>query len=459
MTGPKTATTRPEATATWRNWSGLAEATPRRRSTPAGAADVVRAVERARERGGRVKMPGTGHSFTAIALADDEQLLPHGLSGVRSVDSEALTVTVGAGTPLHVLNHELERRGLSLHNMGDIAEQTVGGATSTGTHGTGGLAASLSAQLAGLELVTGTGEVLTATAEENPDVFRSARVGLGALGILTALTFRVEPLFTLLAHEFPLRWDEALARFDELSAEHHHFEAYWFPHTDRLLAKANDRVLDPGDLPDDPDADSDAGLPGPLPGWRRWWDDDFLANTVFGLANRVGNLRPALIPRINEVSGRALGERTYSDVPHRVFTSPRRVVFREMEYAVPREAGLEALTEVRRWIDASGLRISFPVEVRTTPADDITLSSSSGRDSMYLAFHVNAQTDHTAYFAGVEEVLKAFDGRPHWGKLHTHTAADLAPSYPGWEEFLALRDRLDPDRVFANGYLRRVLGE
>jgi L-gulonolactone oxidase len=389
-------------------------------------------------------MPGTGHSFTGIAAPEGIMLNPARLAGIVAVDREAMTATALAGTPLRVLNASLEALGLSLHNMGDIAEQTVAGATSTGTHGTGGLVASLSAQIAGLELVTGTGEVLRASETENSEVLSVARIGLGALGILTTLTFRVEPLFTLEAREFPMTWEETLDRFDELVEDNHHFEFYWFPHTDRVLAKANNRTLD--------DAE-------PLPRFRRWLDDDFLSNTVFGLTNRLGNARPGLIPRINEIAGRALSARTYSDVPHKVFTSPRTVVFREMEYAVPRSAGLEALREVRRWIDASDLRISFPVEVRTTPADDIALSTSSARESMYLAFHVNAQTDHTAYFAGVEDILRRYDGRPHWGKLHTRTAADLQPAYPRWAEFQSLRDRLDPDRLFANDYLRRVLGD
>jgi len=355
-----------------------------------------------------------------------------------------MTVTALAGTPLHVLNASLEALGLSLHNMGDIAQQTVAGATSTGTHGTGGLVASLSAQLAGLELVTGSGEVLRASPTENADVFAVARVGLGALGILTTLTFQVEPLFTLEAHEFPMSWSEALARFDQLAQDNHHVELYWFPHTDRVLAKEDNRTLDD---------------PRPLGRFRRWLDDDFLSNSVFGLVNKIGNRWPGAIPRLNDLSGRALAERTYSDVPHKVFTSPRTVVFREMEYAVPREAGLDALRAVRRWIDASGLTISFPVEVRVAPADDIALSTASARDSMYLAFHMNAQTDHTAYFTGVEDILRSYDGRPHWGKLNTRTAEDLAPAYPRWAEFQAIRDRLDPDRVFQNAHLRRVLGD
>lgn len=428
----------------WRNWSGLTATNPTEVLRPRSTEDVVAAVERARELRSTVKMPGTGHSFTGIAAPEGIMLDPAGLAGLIEIDAENLTATAYAGTPLHVLNSTLAAQGFSLHNMGDIAEQTIAGATSTGTHGTGGVVASLSAQLAGLELVSGTGEVVAADESQNAEVFAVARLGLGALGILTRLTFRIEPLFVLEAHEFPMLWDEAMDRFEQMAEENHHAELYWFPHTDRILAKENNRVLE--------DAE-------PLGRFRGWLDDQFLSNTLFGLVNRIGNARPALIPKINNLSGQMLSERTYSDVPHKVFTSSRSVVFREMEYAVPREVGLEALREVRRWIDASGITISFPIEVRTTPADDIALSTSSGRASMYLAFHMNSRTDHTAYFQGVEDILRTYDGRPHWGKLNTRTAADLEPAYPRWAEFQTVRNRLDPDRVFSNTYLRRVLGD
>jgi len=428
---------------TWENWSGLASSRPVETLSPATAAEVSDAVIAAARQGLTVKMPGTGHSFTDIALTDGLLLEPQRLQGITAVDREAMTVTAAAGTPLHVLNSSLEQLGLSLHNMGDIDRQTVAGATSTGTHGTGGIIASLSAQIAALELVTGDGSLIQASSTVNPDIFAAARIGLGALGILTSVTFNVEPIFTLEADERPILWDEVLDQLDELDANHHHVEFYWFPHTDRCSLKCNDRILDEA---------------SPLPRLKHWVDDELLSNRVFGLLNKVANARPSIIPRLNEISGRALSARRYSDVPHKVFTSSRTVRFREMEYAVPREVGIEALREVRALIDASPWRISFPVEVRLAPADDIALSTASGRDVMYLAFHVNQQTDHHAYFEGVERVLRSYDGRPHWGKLHTRTAADLEPAYPRWAEFAAIRDRLDPDRIFTNDYLRRVLG-
>jgi FAD-linked oxidoreductase len=431
----------------WRNWSGLVEAHPQQVLTPTSVADVVDVVRRAREQGTTVKMTGTGHSFTAIGAPEHTLLRPEQLAGILEVDREAMTVTARAGTQLKDLNLALERLGLSLHNMGDIAEQTLAGATSTGTHGTGGVAAGLAAQLAGLELVTGTGEVVRASAQENPDVLEVARVGLGALGVLTSVTFHVEPLFVIEAHEQPMSWDEALDSYDDMTATSHHVDMYWFPHTDAMMVKQNVRTdLDPGEQQ-------------PPSRLAAWWEDELVSNTVFGALCRVGSRAPTLIPRINRLAGRALSERRYSDLAHRVFVTPRRVRFREMEYAVPREVGLEVLRECRRVIDASDWRIAFPVEIRTARADDVPLSTAYGRESFYLAFHVPMDTDHTAYFGGLEPILREAGGRPHWGKVHTRSAADLAPAYPRFDDFLALRERLDPDRVFANGYLRQVLGD
>lgn len=431
----------------WRNWSGLEASHPDVVVRPGDTEAVVAAVDRARTDGTTVKMVGTGHSFTGIATPEHTMLRPDRLSGIVAVDREAMTVTALAGTPLHVLNVELEHLGLSLHNMGDIAEQTLAGATSTGTHGTGGIAAGLSAQVAGLQMVTGSGDVLTATAGENADVLDLARVGLGALGVMTTVTFRIEPLFLLEAREQPMTWDQALGSFDELTTSNHHVDLYWFPHTDRMLTKQNNRV------------DATPAEAEPLRPIRAWFDDDLLANRLFGLLCMGANHAPAVIPRMNRMTSRLLTARGYSDVAHRVFTSPRTVVFKEMEYAVPRASGLAALREARRTIEASGWRISFPVEIRVAPPDDVPLSTAYQRDTVYLAFHTHRDADHTAYFAAMERIMREHGGRPHWGKLHSLGAADLADAYPRFADFLALRDRLDPDRVFANHHLRRLLGD
>ncbi|MFF9205882.1 D-arabinono-1,4-lactone oxidase [Streptomyces sp. NPDC014986] len=428
---------------TWRNWGGTASARPAREVAPASVDELAAAVRRAAEEGLPVKAVGTGHSFTAIAATDGVLIRPHLLTGIRHIDRAAGTVTVGAGTPLRRLNVALAREGLSLTNMGDIMEQTVSGATGTGTHGTGRDSASLAAQIRGLELVTADGSVLTCSEGENPDVFAAARVGLGALGVVTAITFAVEPVFLLTAREEPMPFDQVCAEFDQLHAENEHFEFYWFPHTGNTHTKRNNRS---------------AGPERPVPRLRGWLEDEFLSNGVFQVANWVGRAVPATVPAIARISSKALSGRTYTDLPYKVFTSPRRVRFVEMEYAVPREALVETLRELKAMVDRSPLRVSFPVEVRTAPADDITLSTASGRDSAYIAVHMFKGTPYQGYFTAAERIFTAHEGRPHWGKIHTRDADHLARVYPRFGEFTALRDRLDPERRFRNDYLRRVLG-
>ncbi|MFF9364655.1 D-arabinono-1,4-lactone oxidase [Streptomyces griseoluteus] len=428
---------------TWRNWGGNVTARPARQVTPASVGELAAEVRAAAERGQRVKAVGTGHSFTSVAATDGVLIRPDLLTGIRAIDRAAMTVTVEAGTPLKRLNAALAREGLSLTNMGDIMEQTVAGATSTGTHGTGRESGSIAAQITGLELVTADGSVLTCSAERNPEIFAAARIGLGALGVVTALTLAVEPLFLLTAREEPMPLDRVLAEFDQLWAENEHFEFYWFPHTGSTNTKRNNRSEGPAQ---------------PVGRVAGWFEDEFLSNGVFQAVQWVGRAAPVSVPAIARVSSRALSARSYTDIPYRVFTSPRRVRFVEMEYAVPRAALAETLRELRAVIERSGLRVSFPVEVRTAPADDIALSTASGRDSAYIAVHMFRGTPYQAYFSAAERVFTAHEGRPHWGKVHTRDAGYLEGVYPRFAEFTALRNRLDPERLFQNDYLRRVLG-
>ncbi|MFJ9809383.1 D-arabinono-1,4-lactone oxidase [Streptomyces sp. NPDC101158] len=432
------------ASSPWRNWAGNVTSRPVREVSPASAEELADAVRKAAEDGLRVKTVGTGHSFTSIAATDGVLVRPGLLTGIRRIDREAMTVTVESGTPLKRLNVALAREGLSLTNMGDIMEQTVAGAVSTGTHGTGRESASIAAQIRELELVTADGRLMTCSRTENPEVFAAARIGLGALGVITAITFAVEPVFLLTAREEPMSFDRVAAEFDELHAENEHFEFYWFPHTDNCNTKRNNRSAGP------------AAPPGKVSGWI---EDELLSNGVFQLACSLGRAVPPVIPSIAKISSRALSARTYTDIPYKVYTSPRRVRFLEMEYALPREAAVPALRELKAMIERSPLKVSFPVEVRTAPADDITLSTASDRESAYIAVHLYKGTPHQAYFTAVERIMTEHGGRPHWGKVHTRDAAYFEKVYPRFAEFVELRDRLDPDRRFANDYLRRVLGD
>lgn len=300
-----------DAAGRWWTWCRLSSAAPERVLAPGDPDEVAAIVTEAAARRIRVKMVGSGHSFTDVALTDGWMLSPTNLVGVRAVDRQAMTVTVLAGTPLHALNTALADLGLSLHNMGDIDRQTVAGAISTGTHGTGGVRASLAAQVVALELVTADGVLRQVSPTSDPALFEAARLGLGAVGVLTAVTLEVEPAFTLEAVEEPMPWARAVGGFDEIVEENHHVDMYWFPGTDRVFVKRNNRTLDP---------------PRPLPAWRELLEDRFLSNTVFGWVTAAGALVPPLRPGLNRLSSRAWGPRSYSDRASRVFTAPRSVV-------------------------------------------------------------------------------------------------------------------------------------
>ena len=429
----------------WTNWAGTATAQPSMSAAPTSVDEVTEAVLRSRERGLRVKAIGSGHSFTPIAVTDGTLLRLDGLTGVVSADVPVGRVRVRAGTPLYVLNPALAALGLALPNLGDIDRQTISGALATGTHGTGAAFRGIADAVAGIQLVLADGSVRECDATTDPELFQAARVGLGALGIVTEVTLQCVPAFALQAREEPGTLSATLASFDEVMTSADHVEFYWFPHTDRILLKRNTRV--PLDAPG-----------RPLPRWRAWLDDDLLSNRVFEAVNRVSAARPSWVPRINQVSSRVLSAREFTAPSYQVFASQRDVRFREMEYAVPRAAAVGVLRDLTRMVDRQGHRLPFPVEVRVLAADDAWMSMAQGRDTCYIAVHQYHRMDHRAYFDAFESIARAADGRPHWGKMHGRSADDLAPAYPHWDDFQGVRSAVDPDRVFANDYLSRVLG-
>ncbi|MGW9555761.1 D-arabinono-1,4-lactone oxidase [Nocardiopsis sp. NPDC055551] len=427
----------------WHTWADTYQARPRRTTTPGGTEEVAAAVITAAAEDLRVRMVGTGHSFTDVAITDGLLLSPTSLTGLRSVDPVAGTATVAAGTPLCDFNDALAERGLALANMGDIAVQTASGAVQTGTHGTGRDAGGLASQVVGMEIVLADGSVVECSAEHEPDLFHAARVGLGAFGVVTALTFAVRPAFLLRAEEVPMPLDEVLERLPELRADNDHFEFFWFPHTGNTNTKRNN---------------ISEGPPRPLAPFKAWLDDEFLSNRVFERVNRVCRRFPATVPTVNQISSRALSARSYTDVSHKVFASVRNVRFVEMEYAIPAEHVADVLREARSIVDRGDHRVSFPVEVRFAPADDVWLSTAHERESAYVAVHMYQGTPYREYFADLEALFTSVGGRPHWGKLHTRDRAYLEGVYPRLGDALAVRDRVDPHRRFGNAYLDRVFG-
>jgi L-gulonolactone oxidase len=427
----------------WRNWAGNQQAVASSLVMPANGTEVAAAVRAAAEAGQTVKAVGSGHSFTDAAATTGVRVDLSRLTGVIAADPETKLVRVRAGTTLRQLNAELAALGLGMPNLGDIDAQTISGALSTATHGTGAGYGCLASFVEAVRLVTGEGSAIRCSATENADLFDAVRVGVGALGIVTEVTLRCDDAFTLRASERPAALADVLSNLDDHVNGNDHFEFFWFPYTERAQTKANNRV-DANDRPLSP--------------VRRWLDDDFLSNTVFGGVCRVGRAFPGAVPKISSWSSKALSARTYTGRSDKVFVTSRRVRFMEMEYGLPRAALPEAFAGLRRIIDGLPFKVLFPVEVRFTGPDDIWLSHGYGRDNAYIAIHQFVGTPYEPYFREFEKLCVPLGGRPHWGKMHYRDAESLASAYPRFTDFLAVRDKLDPQRLFANDYTRQVFG-
>ena len=431
----------------WRNWAGDQRCRPSAVARPNTVADVSALAATASASGGTVKAVGAGHSFTDIALTNGVQVCLDGLSGLLTVDRKAKLVTLAGGTRLHEIPALLAPYGLAMENLGDIDKQSIAGAISTGTHGTGLKFGGIAAQVRALALVAGSGDVVHCSATENAHIFAVARVGLGALGIITSVTLQCVDAFMLHAVERPEPLADVLESWQQRISELDHFEFYWFPHTKTALTKTNTRYA-AGSLP--------AGV-APLSTASHIFADVLISNTMFSaLCNVTGKL-PSTIPGVNKMASRLTGNREFGDVSHKVFATPRSVRFREMEYALPVEDIPAALGELDIMIKRRGLQISFPVEVRSAAADTIALSTANGRQSGYIAIHQHIKTAPFEYFKAAEEIFLSHGGRPHWGKWHFLQSKDFAALYPDLEKFCRVRDGLDAKRVFSNACLDRVL--
>ncbi|WP_121831322.1 D-arabinono-1,4-lactone oxidase [Streptomyces sp. S1] len=427
---------------TWTNWAGDESCTPRQVLQPGSVDEVAAVTARAAAEGRTVRVVGAGHSFNDQVCTDGLLLNLDRISGLRHVDAGAGLVTVGAGTRLADLNLQLARHGLALPNLGDIDRQSLAGALSTGTHGTGRKLGNLATQIEALDLVLADGTVLTCT-EEDPEVLRAARVSLGALGVITGYTLRVVPAFALRAETGTMPLDRTLDRLDELVDGNDHFEFFLFPHAETALVKRNNRTDEP--------------VRPPRETARRI--TEFAENGVFEAACRAGRRFPSRIPALNRAVTRLMTPSRYVDQSHRVFASRRSVRFTEMEWAVPRAACAEVVREIRRAIDRDRLAVGFPIEVRFVAPDELShLSPAYGRETAYLAVHMYRGMPWEPYFRAVQDIALGFGGRPHWGKRHLMEAEGLAARYPAWDRFQTVRARLDPRGTFTNAHLRRVLG-
>jgi FAD-linked oxidoreductase len=371
-----------------------------------------------------VKVAGAGHSFTDIACTDGLMLDLSRMNRVLRVEGNE--VTVDAGITIRELGPALAERGLALENQGDVDAQTIAGAISTATHGTGGRFANISSQVTAVRLATSAGEIVEL---RQGDDLLAARVSLGALGAISSVTLRCVPAFTI-------------HRVEHVDSNDH-FELFVFPYTRTALTLTSQRT------------DRE---PRPAGRAQVLLRDVLLENAALEASCRTGRRFPALIPRVNRALVRAMSPTEHLDASHRVYANRRTVRFTEMEYAIPRERTAEALERVLGLIERRRLPVGFPIEVRVVAPDDALLSTAQGRPTGYIAVHVYRGMEFESYFHGVETIMDEYEGRPHWGKRHYQSAATLRPRYPGFDRFVAVRDRLDPERKFENEYLKRVLG-
>jgi FAD-linked oxidoreductase len=427
--------------AEWRNWAGDQVCRPRELVRPRGRDELAGAVASAATEGRVISVAGAGHSFTEAAMTDGTMIDLGALSGVIDADPASGLVKFGGGTVLAELNERLHSLGLAMENLGDIDRQTIAGAISTGTHGTGARLRNISSQVAAIELVLSDGSVREL--DDDGHLLRAARVGVGALGAISAVTLRCVPAFTLDRVDAPHPREEVLDSFDERADAHDHFELFTFPYADSALVLERNRT----DAP-----------PKPRGRVAEFLNDVVLENWALDAISATGKALPAAIPRLSRLAARLASGSRAIDRSDRIFANERRVRFTEMEYGIPRESGPEAARRVIEWVRSNRYPVFFPIEMRVTAADDALLSPSHERDTAYIAVHQYRGMEWRPYFEAVEEIMNGFGGRPHWGKRHFQTAETLAPRYPRWAEFQAARDELDPDRAFANEYAIRVLG-
>lgn len=391
------------------NWSGSIRFRPDVRSCPADEREVAEVVRRGAEEGRMIRPIGAAHSSMPLFQTDDVLLSLERLEGVVDVDRDDCLATVLPGTGMAALGAELAAHGLALANMGDVDYQAIAGAVGTGTHGSGARFGSLSSMLVGGRLITATGAVVpfgAGAADDDGDLLRAAQVSMGALGVLSALTLRVEPAHRLHRLNWCTTIDWVLDHFDELVRRNRHFDFYWYPRSD--MAQVRTMNL-PGEEPDlVPPGDVHADETGPS---------------------------------------------------HEVIPNQRDLRYEEMEHMVPYEAGLDCFRAARERIkERHRSYVGWRVLVRTIAADDAMLSPCHGRATMSIALLQNRTLPYRPYFEDMEPLLRDHDGRPHWGKKHTMTASQLSACYPDWDRFQTIRSSLDPSGVFLNDHLAELFG-
>ena len=426
----------------WKNWSGYVECPGTPVRTPDDDGQLARLLADAARDGTTVRVAGAGHSFSPLVASDGVIVSLDRMQGIVDVDTASGVARVQAGTRLHALGAALAERGLAMENLGDINVQSIAGATSTGTHGTGLGFGNLATQIAAMKFVTADGREVAASPDTNPELFAGGRIALGALGVLSEISLRLVPAFRLKLERGGMTLEDCLAQADALVAANRSFEFYWLPHTEAVLTK----TWNVTDAPID-----ETGL-------GRWVSDVLLENTAFGALCRLGRAVPSWCPALSRFCASMISRSEQVDASWSMLSTVRQVRFNEMEWSLPAARGADALREIKALIARCEFPLMFPLEYRWVKGDDIWLSPNHGRDSVHISVHQFVGMPFERYFDAVQAICLNHGGRPHWGKVHSLKAAQLARLYPRWDDFLALRERMDPQGRFLTPYLRGLFG-
>ena len=425
----------------WSNWSGDVVCKPHAVITPRDEVELAVAVRKAE---GCVRVPGTGHSFTPLNATDGTLIDLSAFTGLQGFDPGRQVATIAAATPLWGIGSLLHPVGSGLKNMGDIDRQTLGSVVGTGTHGTGHTLGSFSADVASFRLLLANGQVIHCSPDENAEIFAAGRTSMGMLGVMTEIDMKVRPAYKLVEKHFLHPIDELFEQLDGLVKANRHFEFFWFPYAEVAVCKSLNET------------DANAPVRHSANTLRARGERTSTDDIAFAAFNEFLPYVPALLKPAHKLFSSLMPGKERVRWSHEIFPSPRTIRFNEMEYAVSYEKGPEVLREIVDTIRKRQIFTGFPIEYRTVAADDVWLSPFNGRDCATIAVHQYYKVDTTELFEACEAVFRRHDGRPHWGKRHTLSAAKVAELYPQYEAFRALRRKLDPKGKFLNGYLRAM---
>lgn len=421
------------------NWSGGVRFTPTAILFPRSEAEIQELVNKARSEGRCVRLVGAGHSFTPLIETSDYLVSLDAWQGIEQIEVDQQVVWVKAGTRLFRLNEALLAHGLAMVNLGDVNRQSIAGAASTGTHGTGQQLGSVATQIVALRLVSADGQLHTLTPEH--PWFDAARVSLGALGIVTAVALQVRPAYKLRLELRKARLEQVLAELPQLLEQHRHLEFFAFPGSPYVQLKISD-------ISDAPSSSR----------FKQSLNDLLLENLAFWGLSEISRRVPGSTSLVAKICGLAVSDQVQVDQSAYIFGNHRMTRFEEMEYNLPAEHFEERLQALLELIGRERFRVHFPIECRFVQADQIWLSPAYERASAYIAVHQYTGMPWQDYFQAAEQLFLEVAGRPHWGKRHFLRAADFDLLYPRWRDFQTLRQQLDPQGLFLNPHLQQVFG-